>query len=307
MIFTRGLSVPEGPVLLDDGSFLVVEMGPSRGSVTRLSADGRVGNVVARTGRPNGLAVDARGNIWVAESEDPALLCLSPMGVELGRVTEDAGGSPFVFPNDLAFGRDGNLYLTDSGVAFGDFAPGGRVREDWRDVRPDGRVYRIEMPSLMVRKVDDGILFTNGIAFGPDDDLYINETLTGEVFRYAWNGGEVGPRHSFGNVLVAREREQISGPDGMKFSVDGRLFVTVFGQGDVTVLGTDGQVLERIATAGAAPTNLVFGPAGSGVIYVTEDAHGTLERLGVGVDGLTLHKGSVVSLPRWDGSDTVSS
>ncbi|MFV2063862.1 MAG: SMP-30/gluconolactonase/LRE family protein, partial [Chloroflexota bacterium] len=164
------------------------------------------------------------------------------------------------------------------------------------DVRPHGRVFRIEMPSLAVRTLDDDIRFTNGIAFGPDDDLYANETLTGEVFRYHWLGGDVGPRQSFGNVLVSPDREQISGPDGMKFSADGRLFVTVFGQGDVTVLGPDGQVLERLLTDGAAPTNLVFGAAGSGVIYVTEDAHGTLERLDVGVDGLKLHQGDVATL-----------
>ena len=28
MLFTSGLSIPEGPVLLLDGSFLCVEMGP---------------------------------------------------------------------------------------------------------------------------------------------------------------------------------------------------------------------------------------------------------------------------------------
>ena len=31
MIFASDLSVPEGPVLLPDGSWLVVEMGPGRG------------------------------------------------------------------------------------------------------------------------------------------------------------------------------------------------------------------------------------------------------------------------------------
>ncbi|MFV2063769.1 MAG: SMP-30/gluconolactonase/LRE family protein, partial [Chloroflexota bacterium] len=135
MIFTRGLSVPEGPVLLDDGSFLVVEMGSDRGCVTRVSADGAIGNVIARTGGPNGLGVDAVGNIWVAESDDPALICLSPAGDVLARLTEDGNGEAFVFPNDLAFGPNGDLYMTDSGIPFADFAPGGKVRDDWRDVR----------------------------------------------------------------------------------------------------------------------------------------------------------------------------
>jgi sugar lactone lactonase YvrE len=74
MVFAENLGVPEGPVVLDDGSWLVVEMGPKRGCVTRLDQDGRIGRVIARTGRPNGLAVDRDGTIWVAQSQDPSFM-----------------------------------------------------------------------------------------------------------------------------------------------------------------------------------------------------------------------------------------
>ena len=55
-------------------------MAPERGCVTRLDKDGRVGRVLARTGRPNGLAVDGEGTIWVAESGDPSLIRLHKDG-----------------------------------------------------------------------------------------------------------------------------------------------------------------------------------------------------------------------------------
>ena len=77
----------------------------------------------------------------------------------------------------------------------------------------------------------------------------------------------------------------------MKFGVDGKLYVTVFGQGDVTVLGTGGKVEGRIRTRGRLPTNCAFGPRGSHRLYVTEDEHGTLEMFDVGTDGLPLHRG----------------
>ena len=48
----------------------------------------------------------------------------------------------------------------------------------------------------------------------------------------------------------------------MAFSSDGRLWVAVFGQGDVTVLNPDGTVATRIPSTGRSPTNVTFGPDG---------------------------------------------
>ncbi len=292
MIFASGLSVPEGPVLLPDGSWLCVEMGPDRGCVTHLSPDGQTKRVIAKTGRPNGLAVDKDGFIWVAESATPSLLRLTMDG-EVEVFLTECDGEPFLFPNDLAFGPDGALYMTDSGILFEEFAPGGKVRPDYMDVYPDGRVYRIDVQTREVKKLDTGIRFTNGIAFGPDDNLYVNETLTGMVYRYQWKDGEVGEREDFGNVVDPEGPEGIKGPDGMKFGANGHLYVTVITQGDVTVLGPDGAVVERIKTEGNFPTNLVFGPPGSKKIYVTEDQRGTIEVFDVDTDGLPLYTGEV--------------
>ena len=201
MIFASGLSVPEGPVLLPDRSWLVVEMGADRGCVTHLSADGQTKRMLAKTGRPNGLAVDKEGVIWVAESKEAALLRLTMDG-EVEVVLTACNGEPFVFPNDVALGPDGALYMTDSGIRWDEFAPGGKVRPDYMQVPVDGGVYRIDTQTRDVKKLDAGIRFTNGLAFGPDNDLYVNETLTGMVYRYRWQGGALaGQREAFGNVV----------------------------------------------------------------------------------------------------------
>ncbi len=289
MIFASGLGVPEGPVLLEDGSFLVVEMSPDRGCVSRVSPDGNHITKLAVTGRPNGLALDRSQKIWVAESQDPSVIVLDLEGRELDRFrgSEDR---PFLFPNDLAFGPDGLLYFTDSGILFEDFAPGGVVRADWRTVETEGCCYRLDTQTRELTLVCEGLRFPNGLAFDRDGDLYINETLTGAVRRYT---ADTDYSHStlFGNVWETADFEEIQGPDGMKFAADGSLFITVFGQGDVTVLDPSGTVSRRITTHGSAPTNLVFGAPGTESIYVTEDAEGTLEIHHVGVDGLELHYG----------------
>ncbi len=295
MIFTSGLSEPEGPVLLPDGSFLCVEMGADRGCVTHISPDGETKRMIAKTGRPNGLAVDKEGFIWVAESSMKPVPCLIRMTMdgESEVFLTECEGEPFLFPNDLAFGPDGALYMTDSGIMFDDFVPGGQIRPDWMDIDYDGRVYRIDVHTKEIKKLDTGIRFTNGIAFDPDDNLYANETITGNVFRYQWNDGEVGPREYFGNVMAPDAPEGLKGPDGMKFDADGNLYVTVVIQSDVTVLGPDGAVVRRIKTDGNFPTNLCFGPPGSKKIYVTEDQNGTMEVFDVGADGQPLYTGEV--------------
>jgi gluconolactonase len=291
MIFAAGLSSPEGPVALPDGTWLIVEGGVDRGSVTHISADGQTKRVIKKTGRPNGLAVDARGIIWIAESKTPSLVRLTMEG-KAEVVATGCDGEAFLFPNDLCFGPDGGLYLTDSGVFIDNFAPNGQIRPDYMDVPYDGRVYRIDVGTGKVKKLDTGIKFTNGIAFGPDRLLYADETLTGKIYRYEWKDGEIaGPRIYFGNVNRPDGPPGWRGPDGMAFSPDGRMYVAVFGQGDVTVLGTKGEVLERIPTAGKLPTNVAFALPGSKRIHVTEYEFGQLETFNVATDGLPLWTG----------------
>ena len=291
MIFTTGLSVPEGPVLLPDESWLVVEMGAGRGCVTHISADGRTKRVVAKTGRPNGLAVGNDGVIWVAESQAPSLLRLT-MGGDVEVFLTGCNGEPFLWPNDLAFGPDGDLYMTDSGILTEDFAPGGKVRPDYQEVAMDGRVYKINVKTGDAKKLDSGLRFANGIAFGPERNLYVNEMITAAVYRYDWKDGEsIGSREEFGNVADPASLAEMKFPDGMKFGANGYLYVAVFGQRDVTVLGRDGTVVQRIATEGHLPTNVAFGPVGSNCLYVTEDEFGTIEVFEVGTDGLVLYPG----------------
>ena len=75
----------------------------------------------------------------------------------------------------------------------------------------------------------------------------------------------------------------------MKFGADGNLYVAVFGQGDITVLGKHGEVLQRIKTEGMCPSNLAFGRHGQKQIYVTEVLSGSVQVYDVATDGYPLH------------------
>lgn len=291
MVFAQNLSAPEGPVLLPDQSWLVVEMGPGKGCITHISADGQSRRTIAKIGRPNGLAVDQDGAIWVAESVNPPSLVKATMDGDLEVMLTRCDGTSFLFPNDLAFGPDGALYLTDSGILFNELVtPDDVIREGFMDLAMDGRVYRIDVNTRQVETIDLGYRFTNGLAFGPDQNLYVAETLTGMIYRYqSADGRVVGGREAFGQVIdCGKGSRNFQGPDGMAFGLNGCLYVAVYGQGHIAVLAPDGTLVERIATKGAKPTNLAFGTPGERKIYVTEDEYGVLEAIDVDTDGLPL-------------------
>jgi gluconolactonase len=283
--FARDLQRPEGPVVLPDRSFLVVEGG--RGSVTRIAAGGKSAHVIAVTGEPNGLAVDRNGVIWVADVRPPALIRLSMDG-KFERVLMKYRDEPFMYPNDLCFGPDGAIYMTDSGFLVDDLEDKGVIRPDWKRLKMDGRVYRIDPKTLAIEKLTDGIYLANGLAFGPDGMLYVAETVGGAICRYAWKDGKLGPRQEFGNVNL-RAYDNLVGPDGMAFDTNGKLYIAVAGQGDVAVMTRDGDVMQRIQTPGVFPTNVCFGLRDTRRIYVTEYTHGTVESFAVDADGYRLY------------------
>lgn len=290
-IFVDDLKNPEAPVLLPDGSMCLVEMHESRGWILWLSADGKERRVVAKTGRPNGMTLAADGTLWVAESVNPPALLHVTLDGDVEIVATSCEGKDFLFPNDLRFGPDGMLYMTDSGVRM----------DSWRDLPPDkrqaapteGRVYRIDPSTGDGEIIGTGYEFTNGIAFSSDNSLYVAATQSGLIYKHAWTNGTVSSdKEVFGSVVdEASGPLGFRGPDGMAFGTDGNLYIAVVGQQDVTVLAPDATVVRRIGLEGPAPTNVAFGPAGSGKLFVTEQGAGHLEVHEVETDGLPLMKG----------------
>lgn len=280
MVFVKDLGAPETPRLLpDESAWLCVEMAGDRGCATWISLDGKEVRRIARTGRPNGLTVDKENVIWVAETYPTPSLVRVTLDGDVSVFSTGPEDEPFLFPNDLCFGPDGALYMTDSGILLDDWAPGGQLRPDWKVAQFDGRIYRIDLDTKEILKLDSGQKFTNGICYGPDDYLYANEMITGNIYRYKLKSGEVvGERETFGNVMdLEWGSEGFRGPDGMNFGADGNLYCAVFGQGDVTVLGKEGEVIKRIKTEGVLPTNVAFGPGSETRLYVTENEFGQIE------------------------------
>ncbi len=133
-IVAEGLQFPEGPVWLEDGSVLVVEI--AAGRITRVKMDGTVQTIATPGGGPNGAAIGPDGKLYVcnnggfAWSRDMGLLIpghqaddyaggrIEVIDIHSGKVErlyDQVEGHPLSGPNDIVFDAHGGFYFTDLG------------------------------------------------------------------------------------------------------------------------------------------------------------------------------------------------
>lgn len=85
------------------------------------------------------MTTDGHDGIWIAEPGLRALICIDESGNEIRRM-QGEGADRFLFLNDLCFGPNGLLYMTDSGMAAEDFINAQAFVDDYMNLDRDGRV-----------------------------------------------------------------------------------------------------------------------------------------------------------------------
>ena len=286
-VVAQGLIEGEGPVVKSDGSFWAVEMAAGRACVSKISAEEGVVRTIEVGGRPNGMTVDGNDRLWVAEARHGAVICYDNEGHEVKRIRHPT--DRFLWANDLRFGPNGYLYLTDSGVLDTDYITGISISPNYRNFDFKGCIFEIDpIEGKIVRTIDSGINFTNGLAFDANGTLFVNETLTGNIYRYDLAQSDP-KRDMFANAYQPGVYPDWSGPDGMAFGADGRIYCTVYGQGGVSVIDTNGELVDVIKTNGGRTTNIAF-VGESKTAIVTEVAHSAVELVDMPCRGLALHR-----------------
>jgi gluconolactonase len=277
-VVASGLRFPEGPTWLGDGSVAVVEMKGE--SVSRVAADGTVTVLGDCGGGPNGSAPGASGEVYVANNGglsaegtgywhaphefDGRVQRVDPDGT----VTTVGGTLPGEAPhrpNDLCFGPDGTLYVTDSANW-----------EDLRNIRP-GRIVAIGPEGTQLGHVE--------VPAMPNGRLYLSQSLTRKVLAFEVSGGEFGEPQQVLKLASGM-------PDGFAFDGDGTLYVCG-SVGNVVHVYAGGELTESIETGdGTQPTNCCVGADGS--LYVTFGLSGQLVAYDLGLTPATVHTGTIV-------------
>ena len=280
----ESLGFPEGPVAMDDGSVLLVEI--QRQSLSRVTPDGAVRVVAQLGGGPNGAAIGPDGACYVAN--DGGLLIVKRDGLwQLNGVPADftggwvervdlktgasrrlydtVGGNRLKGPNDLVFDEWGGFWLTDTGKSY----PRSRDHGGLYWGRPDGSE---------IREIAYPLLTPNGVALSPDRrTLYVALSEKRQIVAYTLTGP--GTVEMAGAVPKVRVVASLPGDlifDSMAVEAGGNIVVAAVRSGELIVISPAGAVVERVSLPEFAVTNLAFGGAGMRTCYVTLSQHGQL-------------------------------
>lgn len=267
-----GLGFTEGPVLLPGNKIALVSM--SRGSVLVLDPDGAVVAEHLVGGGPNGLELGTNGALYVAQNGGIwAAESAAEPGIQVIPADAGAGGDAATYlatgmgaPNDLVFGPDGRLWMTDSREAV-DFT-------DLGNALP-GQVWAVDVATGEAQLQIEGPVFANGLAFSADGrTLYLTATVSGQITKY-----DVAQGLTSNEQVLYTVRDGY--PDGLAVDGAGRLWVATTGGDRIDVVTPDG-VLERSVALppGSMPTNICR-DGGDG-FYVTAAGTGSLLRLTAG-------------------------
>lgn len=288
-----GLAFPEGPVALDDGSVLLVEI--ARGTLSRVTPDGRISVVAELGGGPNGAAIGPDGQVYVCNNggfawrrdEQYGLLPAGQppdySGGRIERVNLNTGRSERVYdvftaadgearqlrgPNDLVFDGHGGFWFTDLGKA--------RPRDLDR-----GGIYYARADGSALKEVVHSVLTPNGIGLSPDGrTVYFAETEGGRLWGLDVKApGEI-ERQRFpspnGGRLIGQPGGDYVRFDSLAVDSAGHVLVATLMKGGITRFSPDGREVEFTPIPDVFTTNLCFGGSDLRTVYVTLSGQGRL-------------------------------
>ena len=274
-VIASGVGFTEGPVFLRDGSVAFTSI--DHGCVYRVG--GGETKVLALTGGgPNGATEGADGQLFIAQNGGTTPAHRWPFvtgGVQVVRsggkvdwLTQDP-----ISPNDLCFGPDGFLYVTDPTRG--------------RPSRDDGRIWRCDPGTGSAELLVSVGWYPNGLGFGLDDDLlYVASTGERKIWGFRIRDGRLARPES--SIQIQRGM-----PDGFAFDFHGNLIVAAVGidgnPGEIQTYDQGGALIDSFRPGSSAKyTNVALNEDGT-LIITDADAGSVLLVHDWPTRGLPLH------------------
>ena len=284
-----GLMFPEGPVAMEDGSVIFVEIG--RRTLMRVTPDGKKTTLADMGGGPNGAAIGPDGAVYVCnnggfnfatmpggfylptgQADDYSGGRIERVNLNTGkieRLLDTVEGYGLRGPNDLVFDAHGGLYFTDLGKA--------RPTEMDR-----GGVFYAAPGFASSRTIARPALTANGVALSPDGNtLYYAETEAARLWAFdITEPGQVRkepwPSPQGARMLVAAPGGHFQRFDSIAVDALGNICVATLGHGGITVVSPDGRLCTHMPMPERHVTNICFGGKDMRTAFITLSGTGRL-------------------------------
>lgn len=326
----EGLAVdPAGNLYIADAQGHRVRQVSPAGVIRTIAGTGRPGFSgdggpadAAQLNSPYGLAIDSRGNLYIADLGNARV-----RRVALDGTIATIASAPLHSPRNLAVDSAGNLYISDF--------DGQRVYEIGADgvlvplitaglryptalaVDRAGVLYIADSENHLVRKFDRGVLTSvaavstpTGLAFDAAGALYIADSSAGRIV-------EVPPDGGLFSTLPVTARDLAFGPDGSLYAASGSLVqrvlpgpVRIVAGGGNTGFGDQGSARDARLNH---PTSVAADSLGN--VYIADRDNHRIRRIapdgiittvaGTGASGNTGDRGPA-TLARLNGPSSVS-
>lgn len=275
-VIVEGLGFPEGPVVMADGSVIVVEI--HAGQVSRCWK-GRSEVVAKPGGGPNGAAIGPDGALWICNNGGIDVVNGSPEPGRIERIDLSTGKVERVFeacdgnllsaPNDLVFDVDGQCWFTD----LGSFTANGK---DW------GGLFCGSGDGNSVVQVKRRQISPNGVGLSPDmSTVYLADTISGRLYAFERRAEEQDGRYvgsGLGDVMF----------DSLAVTAAGNICVaTLTRNGGITTFKPSGEV-SQLRLEDTSVTNIAFGGEDMMDAYITFSGRGALVKMRWDEPGLKL-------------------
>ena len=301
-VIAKDLKFPEGPISMNDGSIILVEI--ARGTLSKVNINGSVEVVADLGGGPNGAAIGPDGHCYVCNNGGfewevslgkkgmrPISQSKNYIGGSIQKVNLSTGqystlytecnGVALKGPNDIVFDKNGNFWFTDLG----------KVRKRNMD---RGAIYWAKSDGSEIKEVIQPFMTPNGIGLSPDEQtLYVAETEGGKLYSYKIiNEGQV-EKITFPESINGGKLLNIEGGikrfDSLALEENGNICVATLINGGISVISPEGNLVEFVKFDDPYITNICFGSQNLKTAYITASFEGLLLEVDWNRQGLPLN------------------
>lgn len=281
-IVAEGLAFPEGPVVMADGSVIVLEL--AAGRITRCW-NGRAETVCNIGGGPNGAAIGPDGALYVCNNggldlakfqhargpgQEGRIERVDLATGKFERLYDRYDGIALEAPNDIVFDADGRMWFTDLGKTH----DGIRTASGLFSALPDGSA---------ITAINRHAVSYNGVGLSPGGrHIYVADTHQARLWRYDRRAAAQKP------VWVATAPGPV-GFDSLAVTAAGNICVATLYKGGISTITPEGMVAKLDIPEERYVTNIAFGGADMRDAWITLSTTGRLVKTRWDEPGLELH------------------